>query len=377
MGVGGASFPEGRIDAGAAAAELAAAAGASACARPVETAPELGPEHPIDQALARGLADLFENRGLLRAPNVDARRSARAAEAAVLAPLATPPGARPFGRTVVFRPGLGNAHASPAFLFRLAAHAERLVIAHANGQAGEDLRPRPATELDGVPVPPALRGRVFVSGAPERRAIPWGQASDLFERQLRALDGSEALDGAALDGARLAVVAHGQGGLDAAETRRRLESKGRYEAIGRLVTLNAPFGGSPLADDSGFGLLARTLGGALRPGRAPEAIRHLDPEYVRRAFGPRDQRYVDLAVSSSVKGDGDRNVRPLMKALATAARLNPFGDPKGATDGDGFVSTASQRFGRRVLALPRAYDHAGVAEDPAVVDDIARALVRR
>ncbi len=62
-------------------------------------------------------------------------------------------------------------------MFRLAQYTDKVLIAYQNAAPGQDLTPRPATEIDGVPVPPALRGKIFVSGDPANRAVPWDAAS--------------------------------------------------------------------------------------------------------------------------------------------------------------------------------------------------------
>lgn len=350
-----------------------AGASAPAAATIPTTAPDFGPENAVERLMAKGVGDLFTNQGLLREPGVDDFRSPEAAAAAMSAPLATPPGAQPLGPATVFRPGLGNTHASPAFIFRMAQYTGKLLLAYPNAQPGQDLKPRPATEIDGIPVPPELRGKIFVSGDPENRMIPWDESSALFERQLEAASGSDFLGGKPVDGAKLTVVAHSQGGLDAADARRDLEAQGRPNEIGKLVTLNSPFGGSPLSESSGGGLLAKALGATVG-GEAPEAILHLAPDYVKSRFGARDQRLVDVAVESTVDGPGADNVRPIMKGLATANKFNPLSRSRGPNDG--FVSAQSMSYGRSLLPLGRAYDHAGIAEDPAVVDDVARAMAK-
>ncbi len=71
-------------------------------------------------------------------------------------------------------------------------------------------------------------------------------------------------------------------------------------------------------------------------------------------------------------GPGSDNVRPLMKGLARINKANPLAKAKGPNDG--FVTAASALFGTKTLSLPRAYDHAGVIEDPAVIDALAVAL---
>lgn len=342
------------------------AAGAST----VVTAPDLGPEHPVEKMLAHSVGDLFANHGMMKSGGIDDFRSAAATATAMSTPLATP-GQKPLGPATVFRPGLGNTHASPAFVFRMARYTDKLLIAYPNAKPGENLTPRPATEIDGIPVPAELRGKIFVSGDPTNRMVPWDVASKLFEKQLEAAGHSDFLGGAPVENAKLTVVAHSQGGLDTADTRRHLNAEGKPNEIAKVVTLDSPFKGSPLADESFGGLLAKGLQCSIG-GQAPDALRHLDPDYMARAFSPRDQGLVDLAVAATVDGSGSQNVRPLMKGFAMANRFNPFAKQKGPNDG--FVTADSMRFGKQTLTLTRAYDHAGIAEDPAVIDDVARAL---
>lgn len=333
-------------------------------------APGFGRPSPADVFFAETFAAVFVNKGILRA-KIEDYRSPAAAKAAVTTPLATPEGARPFGKTTVFRGGIANTHASPAFLFRLARYTDRLLIAYPNAKEGQDLTPRPATEIDGIPVPPELRGKIFVSGDPSPRMIAWPEASDLFLKQLEAADGSEFLKGGGIDGAGLTVLGYSQGGIDAAETRRRLEAAGKPNVIGKVVALSAPMRGTPKSDEPFLGIVAKGLALVSR-GRTPAAIRAVDPDAMARAFSDRDQRLVDLAISNSVDGPGAENVRPLLKEISREIRLHPLSRWRGPNDG--WVHTASMEFGRDVLRLERAYDHPGMVEDPRIIDDIARRL---
>lgn len=94
-----------------AAGPLDASEQVSAAATPT-TAPDFGPEHPVEKVLAKGLADLFANRGALKSKIEDYRSAADAARA-LEQPLAVPAGSKPFGPATVLRPGLPNGTPRP------------------------------------------------------------------------------------------------------------------------------------------------------------------------------------------------------------------------------------------------------------------------
>jgi hypothetical protein len=348
-----------------------AAATAVRRAGPVRAPDSIGPASFADEPLAAPGVALFNNRGFLRAP-IEDFRSPEAVRRSLAEPLALPATARPFGKHVVFRPALSNINPSPAFLFRLARYTDRLLVAYANATPGQDLTPRPVTEIYGHPVPPELRGKIWVSGDPGNRMISWDKLADLLENQLDALDGSEFLGGAPIDSAGLTMVALSAGGADAVATRRRLEASGRTGVVSKLVNVASPMRGAPIADEAFFGLVARALK-VTRTG-VPKAVKGLDPDTMRRAFPDRDARLVDLAVTNTLEGEGSSNAHPVFKMLAKAYRWNPFNRARGGPS-DGWVDLKSMEYGRDIFRLTRAYDHAGVSSDPAVVDAIAGRLM--
>jgi len=369
MGLGGISGGQGRIDAAESAQAASAAAPApTAAARPT-TAPDFGKPNLLDNVSAKAIDGFFSNTGPFKA-DIDDHRSAAAAKAAMSQPLATPPGAKPFGSAVVYRPGFANTTPSAAYLFRMAQYTDKVLVAYANAKPGQDLKPVAVDEIFGVKVPPELKGKIFVSGDPEHRMIPWKDDAALLERQLDALDGSAFLNGGDVDGANLTMVAFSAGGAGAVEARRHLESEGRGQVIGKLVNIATPMRGTPLSDESFFGFVAKGL--QITGGKAPAAMLAQDPEAMKRSFPDTDRKHVDLAVTSALEGDTG-NARPLMKGVAKAFKLNPFNKFR-AGPSDGWVPTASMDFGKATMRMARAYDHAGINEDPRVVDDIARRL---
>ncbi len=363
-----------KATAGAPAAKAPAAAAAPAAAPrgAAVRAPDLGTLTPIDVAFGKTGPALFQNKPPFRAP-IEDHRSAAAAAKAVATPLAVPAGgAKPFGPTAVIRPAFANTPTSAAFVFRAAQYTDRLLVAYSNAKPGQDLTPRPVDEIYGVKVPPELRGKIFVSGDPSPHVAPYDKLAGLFEAQLDALEGSAFLRGGAVDGANLTVLAYSAGGVDAAETRRRLEAKGRTQVFGKLVNVSSPIQGAPIADEPFSGKLGRALG--LVGGRLPAAARKLDPDVLKKAFPPADRRLVDLAVSNSIHGgEGSKDVHPAFKALNKAFKLHPF-NPSRREPNDGWVNRSSQEYGRDVLRLSKSYDHAGVGADPAVIDEIAKRL---
>jgi hypothetical protein len=364
MAIGGISGGAGRVD------HVAGAQAAAPSGGPrTVTAPDFGRPDLVDNVSAKAIDGFFSNTGVFRADIRDFR-SAAEAQAVLKQPLATPPGQKPFGPAVVYRPGFANTTPSAAYLFRMAQYTDKVLVAYANAKHGQDLAPRQVDEIFGVPVPPELRGKIWVSGDPEHRMLPWKDDAHLLEKQLEALDESAFLGGADLENANLTLVGFSAGGAGAVEARRALEAQGRGGVIGKLVNVATPMRGTPLSDESFFGLVARGL--QITGGKSPKAMLAMDPEAMARAFPASDARLVDLAVTSALTGDRS-NARPLMKGVATAFKLNPFNKFRGGTS-DGWVPTRSMEYGRTQMHLGRPYDHAGINEDPRVVDDIARRL---
>jgi hypothetical protein len=299
-------------------------------------------------------------------------RSPEAAREAMRAPLVRDAGGRTPAlsqQLVVFRPGLGNVQASPAQIFRAAQYTPgKLVIAYSNRTDPSQNVPRPVDEIDGVPVPPELRGRIFAIGSAQNNIVSWKQSSDnLVETFADLARHAEVLGFDALS-SEATLIGHSQGGIDAAATRERLREAGFERAIGQVVTLGSSFGGSPLAQ----GLLGKAAAGGaslLDCDDARGAIEGLDPKGLAVHFAGKTD-LVDAALMGRL--GMDRNIRPAFGGLAAIS-----GGLKGT---DGMVPVESARkateLGARFELLDRPYDHAGIQEDPAVIDAAMRLLLR-
>ena len=110
------------------------------------------------------------------------------------------------------RPGFNNLGPSAPFVFRFARHFEHCVIAYACDGPGL----REAREVDGVPVPDDLVGRIFVVGEPDWCILSFEAASNLFLEQLltTARAGLPGLSGDALLRCRATFLGHSQGALE-------------------------------------------------------------------------------------------------------------------------------------------------------------------
>jgi hypothetical protein len=119
-------------------------------------------------------------------------------------------------------------------------------------------------------------------------------------------------------------------------------------------------------------------------------------------YGPEKVRLVDLAVVGQIgppvkvsvglhglKIENLNDIRPGMRFLALGqAAFETFSKPwtnwsddvikllgkKDWDNSDGCVNKSWASYGKKVLNLSKPHDHAGMIEDPAVVDEIAKAL---
>lgn len=342
--------------------------------------------------------------GDLRAPKPsgpDWRSKGYAADA-LRQPMVKAPSGAPasLGALTILRPGLGNIGFSAAQVFRTAQHSDRVVLAYTYQGTGEERTLRPATEIDGVPVPPELRGKVFVIGSPKHNFISYRQSSDVFLEQLEAMRKGKALLGVDPMKAGATVIGHSQGGLDATLTRERLEKAGLGGAIGRLVAVGSPFGGSAIADRL-LGLAASASAGAVDLDDGWKAVGELDPDFARRDFPPSKQRLVDLSYSAAIGGiprlvprlglppfelQDEHNIRPLLRLAATTGDLSTLvGGPAALLrllrnshgGSDGLVTVASATYGQTSARLRMPYDHIGIIEDFHVIDRIVADVAAR
>ncbi|MGC4116307.1 MAG: hypothetical protein QM765_17380 [Myxococcales bacterium] len=327
-------------------------------------------------------------------------RTAAYARTAVAAPL-VPGGAKdPFGKLTIMRPGLGNIGFSPASVFRAAQYSDKLVVAYTGLGSGAQRTLRPATEIEGVPVPPSLKGKIFVIGDPDHNLINYLQSSDVLLEQLEAMRKAGPRYGIDPLHSKATFVGHSQGGLDGTLTRKRLEAAGYSDAIGRLVAVGSPFRGSNCADQL-LGLASGALAASLDRDDGFRAIKQLDPEPTRKWFGKAEEQLVDLSYSGCISGtpelrtrlgipplelEDPNNIRPMLRLAAHGASLSDV--TKGASaligflmheprPGDGLVPLASATYGKERIPLKMPYDHIGMIEDFHVIDQIAADVVAR
>jgi hypothetical protein len=368
--------------------------------------PRLAPAPTSLSSLGQKTIDTFFKIALAPRPQelgFEDWRSARAArEVLAMPPVPGPDGEpKPLGGLTIVRPGLGNLRPSAAQVFRAAQHSDKLVVAYPNPYHPRRNALRPAAEIDGVPVPPELEGKIFVIGSPDHHLISYRQSSDVFLEQLEAMHKSRKLLGVDVLESGATVLAHSQGCLDTALTRKRLEEAGLGGAIGHLVAVAAPFKGSAFAEEL-LGTVAGSLALVVDNDDALRAVRSLDPDEVAKDFGPDEQRFVDLSLAGVVgprpsvrpragfppfEVRGHNNIRLTLRALAGGMTLADFATGKGprffnlvdilrrgSHQSDGLVSKDSADYGKRAEALAQPYDHAGIFEDPGVVDEILRRL---
>lgn len=327
-------------------------------------------------------------------------RTTAYAKTAVATPLVPGGEKKPFGKLTLMRPGLGNIGFSPASVFRAAQYSDKLVVAYTGRGTGAQRTLRPATEIEGVPVPPSLKGKIFVIGDPDHNLINYLQSSDVLLEQMEAMRQSGAQYGIDPLRSKATLIGHSQGGLDGALTRKRLEEAGFKDAIGRLVAVGSPFRGSNCADQL-LGLASGTLAASLDGDDGMRAIKQLDPEPTKKWFGKAEERLVDLSYSGRISGSPElharlgippveledpNNIRPMLRLAAHGASLSDVTksfsalaryltqDPK---PGDGLVPLASATYGKERIPLKMPYDHIGMIEDFHVIDQIAGDVVER
>lgn len=302
---------------------------------------------------------------------------------------------------MIYRVGGFNVAPSPAFLFRVAQHAERLVIAYANGTLPTANEIRRVTTLEGVPVPPHLQGKIFAVGSERHLFLTYDQSSDLFIEQLECMrQRPDLLAGDALTSSATVITSSG-GGLDSAITRCRLQEAGFHRTIGTLVISGSMFDypvEDPLLVWYGKHVLAPLLGAF---GYAD--VLRVAALFTRHAFqrylGPEKEAAVDLSVGSVIGPPvslgrqpfkmAHRNIRPVIRALvAQEALLGWLKRPTqqgpaasllcalrgGDFETDGVIPLTRARLGGAFLQIQEPHDHVGLIEDPAVADAIIRHL---
>jgi hypothetical protein len=321
-------------------------------------------------------------------------RSASYASTAMAAPLAVSTKTPPLGDLTIMRPGLGNIGFSPAQVFRTAQYSGKVVVAYTGLGTGAQRTLRPAKEIEGVPVPKSLQGKVFVIGNPEHNLINYLQSSDVLLEQMQAIHEAKSVLGTDVLTSQATIIGHSQGGLDAALTRKRLDEAGLGSAIGRLVAVGSPFKGSNCSDRL-LGLVGGTFAAALDSDDGFQAVRQLEPEATKKWFGKAEEKLVDLSYSGAISGtpeikprlgippfeiDDPNNIRPILRLAADAARLSDATagldsvlgylthEPEGS---DGLVPVESASYGKKQVALKMPYDHIGLIEDYHVIDRIA------
>jgi hypothetical protein len=295
---------------------------------------------------------------------------------------------RMLGDVTVVTNGMLNLVGTPPAMFRLALMTRGpLVIASSNPSGKDGFRLRPLTELWGVPVPPALKGKLFAIGDLSPNLMPWPQGSDLLLEQLSVVErnfgmlqrANPALGAKrSLSDAALTVVGYSQGAVSAAAARRRLIDAGQPKLIDRLITIAGAFDGTAFADEGprqngsrSVGLIQRPLAALLDQVNGTDGRRTLgamDPDYLtdmrkRLNLTP---SLVDLAYQSRAE-DGGLRVEKLF-GLSGKLLTRATGRPN-----DGVV-TSDAPFGARVVRDRTPKTHLMAWKDWRTFDTIAEAL---
>src|SRR6185295_19084252 len=151
-------------------------------------APPMTPFNPAQVEVMKLVAENLLNLGKRGAAG-SGWRSAEAARVAAATPIEKGADGKPLshGKLAIYRVGGFNVAPSAAFIFRMARYSEKTVISYNPNDPRKLDTLRPVTEVDGVPVPPDLRGKIFAIGAPGEPSLhTYEQFSDNFVEHLAA-----------------------------------------------------------------------------------------------------------------------------------------------------------------------------------------------
>jgi hypothetical protein len=311
---------------------------------------------------------------------------------------------KPFGKMAVFMPGLGGWGPGAAFVFRMAKYTDRVVLAYQGTSKAAANGLRVAQKVAGVPVPEELKGRILMMGDGDNRAIVTpAQGADLMIEYFSLMVRKKDLLGFDPLTSKSTVFGHSEGSFIVALTREKLEKEGFPDAIGKTVIMAGGLGAtkdikwSALPPLQAYRAVVRKLG-------SPSNLAGVVDEYeaIVGSFGPAKVHLSDLAVvahigppikvSVGLKGlkvENMNDIRPGMRFLAIGqAAFETFSKPwtnwsddvikllgkHEWDDTDGCVKKDWAAYGKKVLTISKPHDHAGMIEDPAVVDEIAKAL---
>lgn len=280
-------------------------------------------------------------------------KAKRDAHAAMTEPLTTT--AR-LGDVTIVANGLLNLEAPAATLFRLARYTNGpVIVANHNPTNGNALKLRPLVEIEGVPVPEALEGRLFVIGDEAPHITPWTEAADLLVQQLDVL--AEALPG--LEQQKVAVLGYSQGALSALVARRE-----RPHLIDKVVSLAGALEGTPF----GANPVLHAALSAFDPQTGDRALDELTPGFVAQAradqlIGGANQ--IDLAYGASAEGGGP-GVEPFFSLTRKLL-------PRDAA-ADGVLATVTPDDALHTVVDPKPKTHLRVWQDWKTVDVVANAL---
>jgi hypothetical protein len=315
----------------------------------------------------------------------------------------TPVSGTPLGKMVVFMPGLGNWGPSAATVFRLARYAQRVVMAY-QATANPKLNSlRVATQIDGVPVPESLRGRVLAIGDGSNRALVTPQqGSDLMLEYLSLMQRNQSLLGFDPITSNATFIGHSEGSFIMMITRERLELAGFKQTVGRFITFAGglgPYTGGPYVP---FTLLSVYKWLSEKLGKPSDLVDYMNflEKHVLKSHNQNCARKVDLAVAAQIgpplkvklvppEIENLNNIRPGMRLAALSQGFSDaFSNPSfkwslealrdlgkaSYLKSDGLVPLEVASCGKKVLVLSKPHDHGGMAEDPAVVDEVVAAL---
>ena len=266
--------------------------------------------------------------------------------------------------TTLYRPGLGNVPPSPANLFRIAQHADKVVLMYAFDDGTKASELRALDDYNGTPVPPELKGKLFAVGRPDRVLQTARAGTGVLIEQLERVHQGAQRFGLNLDS--VTAIAHSQGNIEVALARLVLAAHGHNNVINRHIALSPAVRGSLVADSSPvFDLIG--WASASFDGAARNAINDLDPDAVAAILPEFLRTTVDLSVLGLTSGPkGAAYEKWLMHWTAPLAE-----DDLEGTGGDGMVDRRVSDFVRdpkKFVLTEKRYDHLSMIVDPDAVD---------
>ena len=269
------------------------------------------------------------------------------------------------GLTVVI-PGLGSGSPSADWLFYMARHTDKLVLAYSNADE-DDIAVERISEYHGFPVPPELN--IYVSGNDRNALRTVGTSSDILLQQLEAMRQSKDL---ALGTQPLWITPISQGSPAWLLTAIRLQSAGIELPVAGVLGVAPANRGSMISDNHPLGTLLKGSSYLMSGRDGYNAISGLDPDTISRAlFGPLGELMIseiDLVLLGLVTNP-NKPRRKMFLLHHIDALANSGLDGEGS---DGLLGPRSSKGSKKWVEAEKAFDHAAVFQSVEAAENLLR-----